>query len=135
MIFKLFQLHKISLISFYCYRIYKASSFNNMRVDLANKQYNSFIKHHTNKRNPDFFHLKKKYIEGLQKNHCRNYVSQQWQWCNTLSSQMGLSCFLYKRLLLYLSNINSMNIKGWLELIAFNVDGRCCIITLISSWK
>lgn len=36
--------------------------------------------------------------------------------------------------LLYLSNINCMNIKGWLEVIAFSVEGMCCVTTLISSW-
>lgn len=32
--------------------------------------------------------------------------------------------------LLYLSDINCMNIKGWIEVIAFSVEGMCCVTTL-----
>lgn len=117
MVFKLFQLHKSNSIPFYCYSIYKTSSFKNMRVDLSNKQYHCFIKHHTNKRNPDFVPFKKKTnIEGLQKITVGiMFPDNDNDATLYLVSQIGLSCFLCKRLLLYLSSINCMNIKGWLS--------------------
>lgn len=136
MIFKLFQLHKSSLISFHCYSIYQASSFKGMRAGLANKQYHYlWLKYRTKKKTPEniIFFIQ----EDWKKITTETSGSQLWQWRKTLFIIPDGAFMLSMQkiaTLPYLSNTECMNVKGWFEIIAFSVDSSCCIITPISFW-